>query len=121
MDLYLISGLILTALCVAIVGYTYSNILTQPGEIFGKLYGKLDEFFQTDLRRSCQGKGPHPLFKMIMHCEKCVSGQLALWGFILFIYPDYSIRIGLLHILFIGLSIFFATIVKSIHEKLTNQ
>lgn len=112
-------SLILTAALIAITGFTYSYILTQPGEVFGKLYLKLDILFKSD-ERGRDGKGLHPLFKVSMACPKCVSGQMALWIFIALNHEDYMqsfIWHFIFHVLFIGTSIFFATIVKSIYTK----
>lgn len=114
-----LTSLILTAALIAITGFTYSYILTQPGEIFGKLYGKLDNLFNTD-KRACKGLGFHPVFKMIIACPKCVSGQMALWIFIALNYDYYLASFiwhFVFHVLFIGTSVFFATIVKSIYTK----
>jgi len=110
---------------IAITAFVYSNILTQPGEIFGNLYKKLDEFFNTD-KRSCTGLGLHPIFKMIMACEKCVSGQLAFWFFMAHYYNGYLsgthsfIYNAFTHIGFTCTTIFITTIIKSLHEKYIN-
>lgn len=107
---------------IAITAFTYSYILTGPNEIFGSLYGKLNDFFKTDLRRQ-SGKSFHPLFKMIMACEKCVSGQMALWIYLAWHYENYlvSFRLGLYnfieHVLFISTTIFLTTIIKFIYTK----
>lgn len=107
---------------IAITAFTYSYILTQPNEIFGKLYGIFNTLFKTDKRISA-GKGVHPLFKMIMWCEKCVSGQMALWIFLAFHYNYYLINLSLAiqtlitHIIFIGTTIFLTVIIKSIYIK----
>lgn len=112
-------SLILTALLVAVTGFTYSHILTQPGEVFGKLYLRLDILFNTD-KRFRNGLGFHPVFKMIMACPKCVSGQMALWIFTILNYQDYLqsfVWHFVFHILFVGTAIFFATIIKSFYNK----
>ena len=110
---------------IAITAFVYSNILTQPGEIFGKVYEQLDSFFGTD-KRSCAGKGLHPIFKMIMACEKCVSGQLAFWYFLAHYYTGYLsgtqsfIYNALEHAIFTCTTIFVTTIIKSLHNKYIN-
>lgn len=110
---------------IAITAFVYSNILTQPGEIFGTLYGILDNFFKTD-QRSCSGKGLHPIFKMIMACEKCVSGQLSFWFFMAHYYNGYLsgtqsfIYNAFEHVLFTCTTIFITTIIKSLYEKYIN-
>jgi len=118
-----ITSLILTALLIAVTAFTYSYILTQPGEVFGWIYGKLDVLFQTEKRYDL-GKDTHPLFKMTMACYKCVSGQMALWIFIILNYQDYLqsfIWHLIFHILFIGTSIFLATLIKSFYQKNIEQ
>lgn len=110
---------LLSSLLIAITAFVYSNILILPGEIFGKLYGKLDVFFKTD-ERAAEGKPVHPVFKMIMQCEKCVSGQMALWIFMICIFPKYMDACFIYiipHILFIGLTIFLTLIIKKLYTK----
>jgi hypothetical protein len=63
---------------IAIFAFVYSNILTQPSEILSGVYRKLYVFFNSD-NRIMNGKQLHPLFKVLIHCEKCIAGQLALW------------------------------------------
>jgi hypothetical protein len=69
------------------------------------------------------GLGPHPIFKMIIGCEKCVSGQMALWIFLFFNYKNYlalEFSTIIYHALFIALTIFTTTIIKSIYSKHIN-
>jgi hypothetical protein len=107
---------------IAITAFTYSYILTGPNEIFGGIYGKLNLFFKTDKRHDL-GKGFHPIFKMIMACEKCVSGQLSLWIYLAWHYQNYfhgikcALYNGIEHILFVATTIFLTTIIKSIYTK----
>ncbi len=114
-----ISIYLLSALLIAITSVVYSYILTQPGEIFGWLFGKLNEFFKTDERTS-QGLGPHPLFKMIMWCEKCVSGQMSLWLFLIINWKYYAEGVFIIvipHAFFVTLSIFLSLTIKKIYNK----
>lgn len=110
---------------IAITAFVYSHILTQPGEIFGKLYARLDIFFNTD-KRSCEGLGFHPIFKMIMACPKCVSGQLSFWYYMAHNYVGYLsgthsfIYNAFMHIGFTCTTIFITVIVKSLYEKYIN-
>ncbi len=107
---------------IAITAFVYSNILTEPGEIFGKLYGFLYDLFQTD-KRARLGASFHPIFKMIMACPKCVSGQLSFWYFMAHYYTGYSSGIqsffynAFEHVLFTCTTIFITIIIKSIYEK----
>lgn len=107
---------------IAITAFTYSYILTGPNEIFGWLYGKLNEIFKTEKRKK-SAKGVHPIFKMIMACEKCVSGQMSLWIYLAWNYENYfhgircALYNGIEHVLFIGTTIFLTIIIKSIYTK----
>ena len=112
--------MLLTAACISITAFTYSHILTRPGELFSWPYKILDIFFKTD-DRAMAGLGMHPLFKLLIGCEKCVSGQMALWIFTLLNLHSYptDVKMYLIaHILFIGITIFFTTIIKSIYLKI---
>ena len=108
---------------IAITAFTYSYIFTGPNEIFGWLYGKLNEVFKTEQRRY-SGKSFHPIFKMIMACEKCVAGQMSLWIYLAWHYESYfhgircALYNGIEHILFIGTTIFLTTIIKFIYPKI---
>ena len=110
---------------ISISAFVYANILSQPGEVFGKWYGFLNNLFQTD-KRIVEGKGLHPIFKMIIGCEKCVSGQLAFWFFMAHYYNGYLsgthsfIYNVFEHILFTCTTIFLTTIIKSLYEKYIN-
>lgn len=110
---------------IAITAFTYSYILTQPNEIFGGLYGKLNIIFKTD-ERMIKGLGLHPIFKMVMACEKCVSGQLSLWIYLFWNYENYTFGFRLSiynlieHIFFVTTTIFLTTIIKSIYLKKIN-
>lgn len=107
---------ILFSILIAITAFVYSYVLIQPGEIFSKLYLKLDVLFKTD-RRAFNGLGPHPLFKMIMWCEKCVAGQLSIWIFLIYAWPkylNYNFIWIIPHILFVALTIFLTIIIKLI-------
>lgn len=89
------------AFMAAVIGYVYARVLIQPGEVLSWLY----RFFQKHLTRQIElpaaeipdelkeigfnKPGPkktktveHWLLKPLGACEKCVSGQLALWFFV---------------------------------------
>lgn len=108
----------LSALLLAIFAFVYSNILTQNGEVLCGVYKWLYHFFKSDERTS-NGLPLHPLFKMLIHCEKCVAGQWALWTFLIMQFKYYTLQLVLPHLLFITLTIFLTLIVKSTYTKLT--
>lgn len=110
---------LLGAVLIAITAFVYSYLLTQPGEFFGKAYGFFNWLFMTD-KRIQKGKGIHPIFKMIMYCEKCVAGQLATWIFLSYTFDYYvagNFIVVVPHILFVGLSIFLTPIIKHFYTK----
>lgn len=107
------------SILIGITAVMYSYVLTQPGEIFSWAFKKLDLFFKTD-KRTSQGLGPHPVFKMIMWCEKCVAGQMSLWTFFILFWPWYRQGILVLiipHLLLVGLAIFSALCIKKFYKS----
>lgn len=108
---------VFSALMVAIGAFVFSNILTGNGEVLGWLYGALDRLFKTD-ERAAEGKPVHPLFKMLMQCEKCVAGQWSLWSFFIYAFPLYKKGNWILflpHLGFVFFSIFLTLIVKRVY------
>lgn len=110
------------ALKVAIVAYIYSDVLTEPGMILNSLYVKLDTWYVNE----CTGKKmiPEWLFKPLIGCYKCVSGQMALWSFFVVNFSEYmniksifelSVLIGN-HLFFIMLTILLSCLIQRIHR-----
>jgi hypothetical protein len=109
----------LLSFLISITAFVYSYILTQPTELFSGLYRLLDSVFKTDERNN-KGLGMHPLFKLLIGCEKCVSGQWALWIYLILNFKNYlnlEFTGIIFHLLFIGLTIFTTTAIKSIYKK----
>lgn len=106
------------AFLISILAFTYSYILTQPGEIFSSLYLKLDILFKND-KRMIEGKGMHPIFKLLIGCPKCVSGQLSLWYFVLNNFENLTYKLIFDLPLFVALTIFLTCIISLIYNKLT--
>lgn len=102
------------ALLIAIFAFTYSYLLTEENQIFNNLYNALESLL-TD----ANGK-THWLFNVLIGCEKCVAGQIALWiyfsqnifGYIL--DPFHTI---LNHLFFVTTAIFFTALIKNIYIK----
>lgn len=107
-------------LLIAIAGFTYSYILTQPGEIFAGLNRVLSRLFKTDERLN-SGRPLHPLFKLLIGCEKCIAGQLAFWSYLYVNIGDYGVLITIGHILFVCLTIFLAAVIKGIYKRTIEQ
>ncbi|MDQ3048838.1 MAG: hypothetical protein M3R27_14905 [Bacteroidota bacterium] len=105
---------------VGMLAFVYTYLLTEPGQIFGRLNNFLYYFFEND-KREMKGKPMHPLYMVLIYCEKCVSGQIALWSFLILHFHAYAAGEWILffpHLLFIALSIFFSTVVKAFYIKI---
>lgn len=111
---------------IAVLSYVYTNVLTEPTEIFSKwkawLHNKLNDEDKLNA-----GLGYHALFKVLVHCEKCFSGQAALWVYLILSFNTYldSILIPkalfiltLKHLCFIALTIFTTIIIKKLADKI---
>lgn len=98
---------IMVAHFLGLVGVVYSIILTEPGMIFFNLYEKL------------QRKLPVWLFKPVIGCALCVSGQMALWCFmILYTMFDFWFAFAL-HTMMVSVAIYSAKIYLYLNKKLS--
>lgn len=101
------------AFLIAVLAFTYTNILTEPNQIFNGLYKKLDSLFNGTTGKK------HWLFKIIIHCEKCFAGQTALWLYALthiMEYQEYPWETPFLHIAFIAFTIFLTSLITHIYK-----
>lgn len=112
----------LMAFKISMIAYVYSCILTGPGEVFSSLYKKLEEKLSEKWPR---------LFKVLIDCEKCIAGQLALWSVLVLLVRDVVLLHGATGQLWtwelfrpvtwfyiISLAIFFTQILKRLHRWL---
>jgi hypothetical protein len=86
----------------SIIGFVWSEILTQPGEIFNKLFNQIDRL-------------PLWLSKPLGGCAKCVTGQIALWTYLYYYHSNYS---AFIHVSFICQSIFITWMLLKVQERL---
>lgn len=125
----------------AIIGYVYSNILIQPGEILHWLYS----YFQKKLTKvtisnteipeelrdmvgATTGKQivkEHWLLKPLGACEKCTAGQIAFWMFLYhsiiqsyYYNYNYCIFTVINHIFTICVTILLTIIIKRLMLRL---
>lgn len=98
---------------IALFAFTYSYLLTQPHAMFNGIYNKLYKAFKTD-ERIQNGKGYHPLFMILIHCEKCIAGQFALWLYLKTNFYHYN---PLQHLFFVCYCIAFAAVIKHTYTK----
>lgn len=90
----------LLAFKISVVAYVYSVVLTEPGMILSKWY----QFLESK-------NLPEWIFKPLVDCCKCVSGQWALWIY-LFWCDSYN---PLEHVFLICLTIFFVILIDKIY------
>jgi hypothetical protein len=95
--------MLLYSVAAALVAYVYCMILTEPGMILNAWYNFLD-----------QRLGSKPwIFKPLVGCMYCVSGQAACWYYVFLYYSEYSL---LEHVFFISFAIY---ITPTIHKFYT--
>lgn len=74
-----------------VFAYTWSEFLTAPGEVFDFV----DRWGMLYLNSN-------KLRKLLYECSKCVGGQVALWGGLLFLYfGGYDLKAHLICVLFV--------------------
>lgn len=102
-------SMFIISFCIALVGFTYSEMLTQGGMLLDKLYN----FLQIKLEEKHE-----KVFNVLINCPKCVSGQWSLWIFFLTPYFDATLKGIGLHIVFITLTIWNVLIIQKIYKWL---
>ena len=91
---------------IAISAFTFSMILTQPGHLLNRVHDFLEE------------KLPEYIFKPLIGCQYCVSGQWALWFYfyLSFTQKDFD-YFWWLHIWLIMQTIFMEYIITYLYQK----
>lgn len=97
---------------IAVLCFVYSTILTEENAILNSFYNRMYNVFKTDERAS-QGKPIHPVFMILIHCSKCVSGQVSFWCFLLLNYSNYNI---VLHFFFVSFVIFTNAFIHELYK-----
>lgn len=81
---------IFISICIALVGVTYSSILTEPGNIFHGLHKWIEQFLFDPMKGRFEDQWKHKwIFTPLIDCYKCVSGQMALWVFSFLFFNKY--------------------------------
>lgn len=104
---------IFSAFQIAVLAYVIAAVLMSEGGILERYYDLL-----LDLRDS--GRLGAVLSKPLGLCEKCLTGQLALWTWLYMNYADYfynPFEALLKHSIFISFSILFVITIKTIFSK----
>jgi hypothetical protein len=96
------------AVMAAVIGYTYAAVLIQPGEalrwlweIFYRMFTKKIELPASELPEELRDMNiqqepkyiikEHWILKPLGGCAKCVSGQIALWTYIISFIQSYHL------------------------------
>ncbi len=107
------------SIIIAMIAFVYSVLLTEQHALFCGVYNFLYELFETDERIS-EGKPMHWLFMILIGCDRCVAGQIALW---FFLYRNYELYAGdffealLIHLGFVSLTILLTVALKESYYK----
>lgn len=82
---------------IALIAYIYSVVLTEQGMLLNGVY------------LWCEKRLPHWLFSPVIGCCYCVSGQFALWYYLIQYWNEYRFFD---HVLFISATIFSMLIIS---------
>lgn len=97
-------------LAIAISSFTYSNVITAPGQILNQVFDFLER------------KLPEWLFKPLIGCQYCVSGQWALWFyFYITFFQNEANYHWWLHLWFIMQSIFVTKIITYLYYQILDK
>ena len=94
------------------MGFTWINFIVEPDGIFGSLpraYEWVCEIMKVNLNDPIK-EGIH---KILFECDKCLSGQVAFWGYLILFDSGLSIS----HIFSTILAVFFAALISKLWEK----
>ena len=92
---------VIYAFLFAATAIIYTEVLLAPGMILERL-GRILEGL------------PEWLAKPLGDCVYCFGGQIALWGYVILAVQGQVVYNWLVHVLFVGLTIFFIHIFKLI-------
>jgi len=95
--------LITFVLFASVAGYVWTALLTEPGEIL--------DFMPALVYRLTKSSF---LMKAFFQCGKCAAGQIALWGYVILWWSEYSIKE---HLFIVVFSIFFAHVIGTWFRK----
>lgn len=97
------------------IGFVYAFVLTEPYMIFEKLVVFLER------------KLPTWLFKPIIGCERCVTGQITLWVFVFIFGTNCTgyfttdilvlLKTFFTHVYFVCFAIYTCVLLKKLYNK----
>lgn len=107
-------NILISASLIAVSSVVWIQMLVKPNEALDFLPMWVMKLFQSpDPSKPFRYEWQQKLMKVLFQCEKCFSGQLALWGYF-FIYPSWN---PFKHIILILLSIFMARVAGGLISK----
>lgn len=107
-DIYLI------AITIAIIGVTWIKYLLDPDGLFNFLPPLVEQSLAiTKLPEKIMDR----ITWVLLQCEKCFSGQLALWTYAVLVIQGHPYRF-IEHLILVFLSIFFAGAINTILRKM---
>lgn len=105
----------LLAIAFAVIAYVYAVILTEPGMILSGWY----KFLRTRIGTTC-------FFKPLIDCDRCVSGQIALWSYPMLFWDRYAEPMAIIrecpvysimgYVYCIAFTILFVHVIQKIHR-----
>jgi hypothetical protein len=104
-------GIYLLSFNLALIAFVWVAILTQPSHIFGWFPGLV-------YRITKYWKAGPVIRKLLYECELCISGQLALWGYLVHVFSTIEAYNPYHHIICIFFAIFIAGILNAIWQKI---
>lgn len=106
------------AILISVFSFVYTVLLTDVDMIFNYLYN----FLENNTKKKDGSNRWY--FYVLIGCEKCVAGQLALWlylkkNIIGYILNPFDTAVN--HALFITFAILCAHALNTIHKRITNE
>lgn len=102
----------------AVVAVVYSTILTEPDHLLDWWYRFLHKKLKVDERRE-NGKGKPALFMLLVHCEKCIGGEIMFWSYL---YMNWGIMYDVAeHLCFTALTILLAGLIKLTYKIIESK
>lgn len=94
------------------MGFTWINFIVEPDGILGGL-PRAYEWVCEAMKVKPNDPIKEVIHKILFECEKCLSGQVAFWGYIICFDSVFSV----LHIFTTILAVFFAALISKLWEK----
>lgn len=87
---------------IAVSAFTYSNILTEGDMLLAGFWSWADDRFTGKQRW---------IFQVLINCQFCISGQWALWYYLISVIPRAAHYDFFTHVWFILQTIFMAKVI----------